>query len=201
MRVYDPTHPEADATGFRFFRKSYGRSLKNRNAVIDALRTFFSASSPPAASNKNSKNNSNKDQESNDESAVSESDPDKTTESNTSRIETLRIKAIQNVLVQLRPLRRWFDENQSLRFYASSLLIVYEGDVLTNSGNGGVATVKMIDFGRVRRVSEGDPGYTLGLRNLRNYLTSILEEEEMRLADSNANTNKNSSSNNNSSHR
>ena len=43
MRFYDPSHPSADANGYRFFPKEYGRSLATTADVLDALRLFLSA--------------------------------------------------------------------------------------------------------------------------------------------------------------
>jgi hypothetical protein len=88
---------------------------------------------------------------------------------------------VSNFLVQLRPLRRWFEENQSLRFYASSLLLIYEGDV-ENSPNPDAVTVKMIDFGRVRREAGGDQGYITGLSTVRNVFEDLLNDDEKRAA-------------------
>jgi 1D-myo-inositol-tetrakisphosphate 5-kinase/inositol-polyphosphate multikinase len=90
--------------------------------------------------------------------------------------ERVRTRAIANMLLELRPLRRFFEENKSLRFYSSSLLIVYEGD----ESKENTASIKMIDFGRVRRESAVDHGYSMGLRTLRHTLRDVLEEEEVR---------------------
>ena len=152
MRIYDPNHADADSNGFRFFQKPYGRSRKTEESIREALRIFFSAGI----------------------------DKDQTNGGNAAK-ERIRRRAISNLLVQLRPLRRWFEGNKSLRFYASSLLIVYEGDTSKDVGNRDLASIKMIDFGRVRRESGGDPGYGQGLRTLRNMLVEILDEEDERL--------------------
>lgn len=100
---------------------------------------------------------------------------------------SLRAKSIANLMLQFRSLRRWFDENESmLRFYASSLLIVFEGDMSKTSGaDSGVITLKMIDFGRVRRRSMSDitldDGYRTGLRTLHDLFQELLDEEKERL--------------------
>jgi Inositol polyphosphate kinase len=156
MRVYDRSNPDVDANGYCFIRKSYGRSLKTRESIKDALRIYLSAGIQKKPTNGDIKQG--------EEPTVLE--------------ERIRTKAISNLLVQLRQLRRWFDENKSLRFYASSLLIVYEGDTLKDRD---VVSIRMIDFGRVRRESGGDQGYIHGLRMLRNFLQDILDEEEERL--------------------
>jgi hypothetical protein len=43
--------------------------------------------------------------------------------------EKVRPEPFRNMLLELRPFVDFFDENKSLRFYASSLLIAGEGDV------------------------------------------------------------------------
>jgi hypothetical protein len=159
MRVYDPKHADADTKGFRHFDKSYGRSLDTREALLDALRLFFSAGIKPvdpAQAQTNTNGNGDVAQE------------------------KVRTRAISNMLLELRPFRRFFDENKSLRFYASSLLIVYEGDVSKEN----TASIKMIDFGRVRRDPAGDHGCSIGLGTLKHMLTDVLEEEEERQRDS-----------------
>lgn len=98
--------------------------------------------------------------------------------------ERVRRRAISNLLVQLRPLRRWFEENMSFRFYASSILIVYEGDTTKQSGNRDITSVRMIDFGRVRREAGLDTGYIAGLRTLKRVLTDIVENETDRIGGS-----------------
>jgi hypothetical protein len=175
MRVYDPKHADADPKGFRHFDKSYGRSLDTRDALLEALRLFFSAGIQPgvapvkaaaaqAQHTQHTNNGTNGDSNNNSNS-----------NSNTAQ-ERVRTRAISNMLLELRPFRRFFDDNKSLRFYASSLLIVYEGDVSKDN----TASIKMIDFGRVRRDPAGDPGCSTGLGTLKHMLTDVLEEEEER---------------------
>ena len=72
--------------------------------------------------------------------------------------------------------QRWFEDNQSLAFYSSSLFLVYEGD----GTQGDVVNLKMIDFGHVVRRVGGDPGYLYGLKNISVILKEILEESEVR---------------------
>jgi 1D-myo-inositol-tetrakisphosphate 5-kinase/inositol-polyphosphate multikinase len=160
MRIYDPKHADADPKGFRHFDKSYGRSLDTREALLDALRLFFSAGIKPV-----------------DLSAQSQhTNTNNGTNGDANAQEKVRTRVISNMMLELRPFRRFFDENKSLRFYASSLLIVYEGDVSKEN----TASIKMIDFGRVRRDPAGDIGCNIGLRTLKHMLTDVLEEEEER---------------------
>lgn len=151
FRIYDPSHPQADETGYRFFQKEYGRSLTKSSQLAEAFRVFLSAGLLTESDNKDDQSYAD---------------------------ERIRTRVANNILVLLRQLRRWFDENDCLRFYASSLLIVYDGDTSRDVGNRDVVTLKMIDFGRVRRESGGDPGYITGLRTLRNILTQLVEEDK-----------------------
>lgn len=178
MRVYDPNHPDADESNYVFYNKAYGRSLTTQHEVSGAFRRYLSAgydfpneegvkvadltdTSTVDTTNGSSINSSSNN---NNRSAAS--------------AQVLRSKTIANLLLELRPLRRWFDENESmLRFYASSLLIVYEGDT-SKTPDSGLVSVKMIDFGRVRRKestdqSASDTGYQIGLQNLYDILTEL----------------------------
>lgn len=150
LRLYDPFHKDADEKGFRLFGKQFGRSLHERDDVVGALRMFFSSGCKPLSENGGSRTGN--------------------------QLEQVRIRALSDVLLQLRALRRWFDDNKSLQFRASSLLIIYEGD--PDRGNGDVTLVKMIDFGHVRRAAGGDSGYIAGVRSLQHMLTDILEADQ-----------------------
>ena len=145
MRVYDPDHPEADERGFRLYSKEYGRALTTKTQLLEAFRTFFAAGA---------------------NSAGVESREDK---------DRVRLRSMTNILQNIRPLRKWFDDNMSLEFRASSLLIIFEGDPV--KGNGDATLVKMIDFGHVRRNVDGDPGYIIGLKTIKSLLTEIVEDE------------------------
>ena len=174
MRFYDPTHADADIKGYRYYEKSFGRSLTTRNELMEAFQLFFSAGCCiPETLNSDGSN------------GVSNASPSKQASSSSSILTSTRIRrrTISNALVQLRPIRRWFEENKSLRFYASSLLIIYEGDV-TNSPNPDMTTVKMIDFGRVRRESGGDQGYITGLSTVKNIFADLLQDDEHQMNDS-----------------
>lgn len=166
MRFFDPTHPDSDEKGFRHFQKSYGRSLTTRDQLLAAFRTYFSAGIKQPTGNDTTN-------EHHDLTVFNSTSPRKL-----ERPLPIRTRSISSLLVQLRPLRRWFQENKSLRFYASSLLIVYEGDV--NGNNDDMTNIKMIDFGRVRREAGGDQGYIAGLSTLKNIFTDLLAENEIR---------------------
>lgn len=198
MRVYHPRHPESDGTGFRFWNKEYGRSLDTVDQVKDALRQFFTVTSTSTASNEAEQQEAIAEPETapkahtgGNNGAIFTTEKDEAADTNaedavshranatspTPREPLLRTKAISSLLMQVRSVRRWFDENDCFQFYASSLLIVYEGDRSAPD----VTALKMIDFGRVRRQSGGDKGYQKGLRTLKHLLADLLDEEEERM--------------------
>lgn len=167
MRFFDPTHDDSDEKGFRYMKKSYGRSLLTRELLLEAFRLFFSVGSGQPV---------------NDESNLaagtgSDTKGESISERHAIPAPKLRTRTISNLIVQLRPLRRWFEDNKSIRFYGSSLLIVYEGDASGN--NADMANVRMIDFGRVRRETGGDQGYITGLSVLKNIFADLLKVEEL----------------------
>lgn len=161
MRMYDPSHADADSKGFRYFGKEYGRSLTTRDKLLEAFRIFFSAGMEPESPTAAPLTNGSTTLPSNGTASVSE---------------RIRTRSVSNVVMQLRAIRRWFEENTTFRFYASSLLIVYEGDVAHDGKD--VTDIKMIDFGRVRREAGGDEGYRSGLSSLKHVLTDLLDEEQ-----------------------
>jgi hypothetical protein len=90
-----------------------------------------------------------------------------------------RAEAIKRILTQLKLIKKWFKDNNVFTFTASSILLVYEGNTETDEENGmqpDLATVKMIDFGRVRRRAGRDQGYLHGVRTLILILEEILCE-------------------------
>lgn len=181
MRFYDPAHPDADRNGFRVFRKDYGRTLESLDEIADALRLFLSAGCVKAddADENEAEENGTSQQEAQD-IATKPSTLSSSGDQSTTAQERIRIRVLSNLLAQLRPIMGFFDENKALCFYSSSLLLVYEGD--RNAPNADVTSIKMIDFGRVRRETGGDHGYRLGLRNLKALLDRVRKEEKLRLS-------------------
>ena len=87
-------------------------------------------------------------------------------------------RVLSSVVEQLTRIKVWFEtENSSLAFYASSILIAYEG----NRHDGEVAhhasevkpVVKIIDFAHVCRQTGEDGGYLKGVLNLLEILDEI----------------------------
>ena len=77
----------------------------------------------------------------------------------------------------LNPILEWFLDNRCLRFCASSLLVVYEGDP---GASQEAVVVKLIDFARVRRdlIGSTDAGCVLGIRNIIGLLDEILAKND-----------------------
>lgn len=91
--------------------------------------------------------------------------------------QNIRTDVIHEFLDQIQQLSLWFKQNQSLCFYASSLLLVYEGDcTYINPNNRPI--VRMIDFGHVRRKIGGDHGYIHGMNTLVRLFNLVLQQEE-----------------------
>ncbi|KAL7535811.1 hypothetical protein ACHAXR_006748 [Thalassiosira sp. AJA248-18] len=89
------------------------------------------------------------------------------------------LHVISCVIKQLTQIKIWFEENATLAFYASSILIVYDG------GEPGVMTshpyqepvLKMIDFAHVCRQTGGDTGYLRGVKSLSRIIEEILQNQ------------------------
>jgi len=89
---------------------------------------------------------------------------------------SLRKDILPPLLIELRSMLRWFESQHLVRFYSSSILIVFEGDCQGVEGNSAVA-VKMIDFSHVVNIKEKnglDDGYIFGLQRLIAFLKAKL---------------------------
>lgn len=108
----------------------------------------------------------------------------------------LRKSVVTSFLEKLRELFKCLEKQDKLRFFSSSLLLIYEGHdnehcVSSNASNYNQsngqeetpASVKMIDFARSFHYTKmipigADESYLLGLRNLIEMFQEILLEEE-----------------------
>jgi inositol-polyphosphate multikinase len=81
---------------------------------------------------------------------------------------------LSELVRKLKLLHAWFDDNDRLSFYASSILLIYDGAAKDN--DIGHIDVRMIDFGHVRRSYGGDDGYKVGLTVLRSIMEELLQE-------------------------
>lgn len=146
MIIYRPNHPDSDSMGFCRFDKFFGRSLDTRHRVENAFRTFFSVTKKD------------------------ENGPTK------KEMMILRRRVIKNLIAHLKVVKHWFDRDNTLfAFYASSILMVYEGDDLNGTAkNCDDVRLKMIDFSHVRRQHGGDSGYIHGLQNIIQIFNDVL---------------------------
>lgn len=174
MRVFHPNNRHVDELGYRSFGKEFGRKLETRDQMKRALKIFFGIDSGRNDNHHQSKVNGS-------------ATRNKTGKMKNGRCQVefhvenkIRLEALRNILGKLRMIRRWFSENKCLLFCASSLLLVYEGDLCCETPHE--TTLKMIDFGRVRRNNpKGDPGYLHGLETIIILLMEILKDEEHNL--------------------
>jgi len=90
---------------------------------------------------------------------------------------------LSSVIKELTLLKKWFkEENSTLAFYASSILIVYDAEDNTMTSQNDhrfcqqdpTVKVKMIDFAHVCRCSGGDKGYLKGITTLLAILQEII---------------------------
>jgi len=82
----------------------------------------------------------------------------------------LRMELIQPFVQKLRRLLEWFEKNSKLRFYGTSLLLLYDVSQKIDP------VLKVIDFAHVDPILDGgkDDGYIFGLKNL----IKVFEEVE-----------------------
>lgn len=88
---------------------------------------------------------------------------------------------LEEMVTELTKIKAWFEMNTTLAFYASSILVVYEGsnEALSSDlkkGDCEKPILKMIDFAHVCRQEGGDAGYLKGISNLLAMLEEIVEK-------------------------
>lgn len=76
---------------------------------------------------------------------------------------------IISIQSQIQSLQEWFQKNDVLTFYSSSILLVFD------ENSASKADMCMVDFGHVRRNQGGDDGYQLGLLTLSSILDELLQ--------------------------
>ena len=166
MRVYDPSlSQELSEDGFLFFDKYYGRSLLTVEDVEKAFCTFFKTYNDPESLKLF-----------NEELALSEGRDFEITELQKRwNVQTtvVRVGIIDEIIEQVSCIQEWFRNNHRFVFRSSSLLFVYEGDLMKGSSSNDNVVVKMIDFGHIQRSKNIDEGYLTGLNNLLDFLTRI----------------------------
>ncbi|KAL7480657.1 hypothetical protein ACHAW6_006334 [Cyclotella cf. meneghiniana] len=88
-------------------------------------------------------------------------------------------RVLSHVVNKLTQIKTWFkDKNTTLAFYASSILIVYEGhiDHRCNDGPTLDPMLKMIDFAHVCHRVGGDSGFLRGVENILTILSEIIHD-------------------------
>lgn len=96
----------------------------------------------------------------------------------TTGVETIQRGILKDFLEKLKRLRKWFLENESFAFYASSLLLIYDGAPRDSEKTGITTTLKMIDFAHVRKNNGIDVGYLHGLDVIISIFIDILHFTE-----------------------
>ncbi len=78
------------------------------------------------------------------------------------------------MLNQLNAVRLWFEEQRHYLFYATSLLLVYDADLLKKGSNILNVRIRMIDFAHVFPAHDSqDSNYLEGLCKLIQIISSI----------------------------
>eukprot|EP01080_Neovahlkampfia_damariscottae_P002638 gene2638-3835_t len=86
----------------------------------------------------------------------------------------IRYNIYKIAIEKLNKIKEWFEKQTKYQFYASSILIIYDGD---NDSNDNVI-IKMIDFAHTQKSkNEKDESYLIGLNNLITRLLDILNEK------------------------
>lgn len=95
--------------------------------------------------------------------------------------EVNRVDIIPSILRKLEPFIDWFRTQTSLRLFATSLLIVYEGDTSNQSvGPSQPVDIRLVDFAHTYETGSTDEGETdnntlYGLENFTQCLSVILK--------------------------
>jgi len=223
MRVFTPascdgaTHIRANevedecvddvSKGYRVFDKNFGRGLTTRSSVLDALRSYFGmkchvtdwvgecSGDSGCANGPGKVKHIAKDKD--DVITKKHLNNDTLVDNNHNN----RHSIISSVLSQLKEIQQWhMHKNKSFAFYASSILIVYEGDTTTaatrdtttanprrfqrndchqqhQESEHKLPELKIIDLTHIDRQNGGDVGYICGIETLVSMLGEILRDE------------------------
>lgn len=107
-------------------------------------------------------------------------DPNSTTATTMTSVNQRRLATLVSIIEQLERLSEFMKQQREYRFYASSLLFVYEAllDVDEVSAERAAPRVVMIDMAHVFPYRDddgvGDNGYTVALENLLRYFRRLL---------------------------
>ncbi|GMI08282.1 hypothetical protein TrVE_jg10469 [Triparma verrucosa] len=157
--IYDPNSPDAGEDGYVRYSKHFGRSLKNRAAIQDALLKLFSQTPAQGAHEEKKAYGVDRSERSRGRGGV-------------------RNRVVTEFRRQLKLLIAWFKSNNMFSFYASSILFVYEG--MEGSDSWDNSRLRTIDFAHVVKRSDGarDDGYLDGLYTILRIVDEILRDQE-----------------------
>jgi len=96
-----------------------------------------------------------------------------------------RFRVIPRILELLESILKWFEKQTSYRFYAASLLLIYDGDQKPDGDES--VSLRLIDFAHVCPASPPSPdeGFLIGLRNLISTLLLLSQDYSSSLSSSN----------------
>lgn len=85
----------------------------------------------------------------------------------------LRTELIPLFKEKLKKIEQWFETQHELRFYGSSILLIYEGD--EDAPDPNKVDVRMIDFAHIWPMKDGgvEEGYLYGLRSFMDHLDYV----------------------------
>jgi 1D-myo-inositol-tetrakisphosphate 5-kinase/inositol-polyphosphate multikinase len=91
-----------------------------------------------------------------------------------SSTQVIERRLLAEVLNQLNAVRLWFEEQRHYLFYATSLLLVYDAELLKKGSNILNVRIRMIDFAHVFPAHDSqDSNYLEGLYKLIEIISSI----------------------------
>jgi len=87
----------------------------------------------------------------------------------------VRLEVLPLILEQLQPVYDWFESQTSYKLFATSLLIVYEGDISVKKR----PEIRLVDFAHTYESSNSlvDENFLFGLRKLKSLLESVAKQQ------------------------
>jgi len=89
--------------------------------------------------------------------------------------DNVRLEVLPLILEQLQPIYDWFESQTSYKLFATSLLIVYEGDISVKK----CPEIRLVDFAHTYESSNSlvDENFLFGLRKLKSLLESVAKQQ------------------------
>ncbi|KRX91590.1 Inositol polyphosphate multikinase, partial [Trichinella pseudospiralis] len=105
----------------------------------------------------------------------------------TDNVHATTVKRVEDMLIEVKAIEKWFERQQLFAFYSSSILLAYEGETSSTSIIAKKPSVHMIDFTHVYDTDKHDENYIFGLKNfifhLENYLSDVKSDQLMMIHD------------------